>query len=72
MERIRQAQHSASRSVHYDGVDETDKIVALGGFRPLPKYAERFGLTGGMVAAVPYSSRGLRSSPAGVCRSTAC
>jgi len=35
LERIRQVQSSASVSVRYDGVDETDKIVALGGLGPL-------------------------------------
>ena len=54
MERIRQVQHSASRSVRYDGVDETDKIVALGGLGPLAEYADRLGLTGGFAGVVPY------------------
>lgn len=36
MERIRQAQHSASRSVHYAGDDETDKIV-VGRLQASPK-----------------------------------
>ena len=54
MERIRQVQSSASASVRYDGVDETDKIVALGGLGPLAEYADRLGLTDGFASAVPY------------------
>ena len=45
MERTCQVQHSASESVRYDGGDETDKIVALGGLGPLAEYADRLGLT---------------------------
>ena len=59
MERIRQVQHSASRSVRYDGADETDKVVALGGLGPLAEYADCLGLTSGMATAVPYSGPGI-------------
>ena len=59
MERIRQVQSSASVSVRYDGVDETDKIVALGGLGPLAEYADRLGLTDGFASAVPYRGAGM-------------
>ena len=59
MERIRQVQHSASQSVRYDGDDESDKIVALGGLGPLAEYADPLGLTCGFAGAVPYSGPGI-------------
>ena len=59
MERICQVQHSASESVRYDGDDETDKIVALGGLGPVAEYADRLGLTGGFADAVPYRGPGI-------------
>ncbi len=59
MERTCQVQHSASRSVRYDGGDETDKIVALGGLGPLSEYADRLGLTDGIAATVSYSGPGM-------------
>ena len=45
MKRIRQVQHSASKSERYDGEDETDRIVALGG------------VTGGRHAAYAFSTK---------------
>ena len=59
MERIRQVQHSASEPVRYDGDDETDKIVALGGLGPFAEYTDRLGLTGGFAGAVPYRGAGM-------------
>ncbi len=47
--------------MRYDGVEETDKIVALGGVGPLADYADRLGLTGGFTDAgpgVPVVDRG--------------